>query len=123
MSYSLNQLYKAVGISKQAVYQYACKQAVFNQKVEQLLMEADELRREHPGCGVEKMYYILKPDFIGRDRFIELFMQLGYRLHIKKNYSRTKIVRFWFNLLIFIDKIILSLNFLYISIVKKQDIF
>lgn len=91
MSYSLNQLYKTVGISKQAVYQYACKQAVFNQKVEQLLMEADELRREHPGCGVEKMYYILKPDFIGRDRFIELFMQLGYRLHIKKNYRRTTI--------------------------------
>ncbi|MGM0934981.1 MAG: DDE-type integrase/transposase/recombinase, partial [Bacteroidota bacterium] len=45
----------------------------------------------HPGCGVEKMYHILRPDFIGRDRFVETFMQLGYRLKRKKNYRRTTI--------------------------------
>ncbi|MCH8232636.1 MAG: hypothetical protein IIB82_08345 [Bacteroidetes bacterium] len=54
-------------------------------------MEADELRREHPGCGVEKMYYTLKPDFIGRDRFVDTFMQLGYRVHKYKNCKRTTI--------------------------------
>ncbi|MGM0934980.1 MAG: DDE-type integrase/transposase/recombinase, partial [Bacteroidota bacterium] len=45
----------------------------------------------HPGCGVEKMYYTLKPGFIGRDRFVETFIQLGYRLKRKKNYRRTTI--------------------------------
>ncbi len=54
-----------------------------------LLVEAQELRKEHPGCGVEKMYHTLKPDFIGRDRFIDLFMDLGFRLKTKKNYKRT----------------------------------
>ena len=85
----MNQLYKTIGISKQAVYQYAERQAIFNKKVAHLVMEADQLREEHPGCGVEKMYYTLRPDFIGRDRFVETFMDLGYRLKRKKNYRRT----------------------------------
>ena len=91
MDYSLNKLYHTVGVSKQAIHQYRRRKAVFEAKLLQLVMEADELRREHPGCGVEKMYYTLKPDFIGRDRFIEVMMQLGYRLKRKKNYRRTTI--------------------------------
>ncbi|MEL7006951.1 MAG: DDE-type integrase/transposase/recombinase, partial [Bacteroidota bacterium] len=50
---------------------------------------AEVLRKEHPGCGVEKMYYALKPDFIGRDRFIDTFMAMGYRIVKHKNYRRT----------------------------------
>ena len=91
MFYSLNELYKTIGISKQAVSQYQKRQEVFDTNLIQLVMEADELREEHPGCGVEKMYYSLAPDFIGRDRFVETMMQLGYRLKRKKNYKRTTI--------------------------------
>ncbi|TQD38840.1 IS3 family transposase [Haloflavibacter putidus] len=91
MSFSLNSLYKEVGLSKQAVAQYNMRQKIFDNKTTQLVLEADELREEHPGCGVEKMYYTLKPGFIGRDRFIELMMELGYRLKRKKNYKRTTI--------------------------------
>ena len=87
----MNRLYQTVGISKQAVDQYNRRQACFDDKIRQLIIEADELRSEHPGCGVEKMYYTLKPNFIGRDRFIELFMDLGYRLKRFKNYRRTTI--------------------------------
>jgi transposase InsO family protein len=85
----MNQLYTTLGISKQAVHQYARRKTVFNQKVSNLMLEADYLRAEHPGCGVEKMYYTLRPDFIGRDRFVETFMELGYRLKRKKNFKRT----------------------------------
>ena len=91
MSYSLNQLYKVVGISKQAVTQYQKRQAVFDAKLLALVTQADQLRAEHPGCGVEKMYYTLAPDFIGRDRFIDTMMQLGYGVKRKKNYKRTTI--------------------------------
>lgn len=87
----MNQLYNTIGISKQGVIQYNTRQKIFDQKVMQMIFEADELREEHPGCGVEKMYYTLKPDFIGRDRFIELMMELGYRLKRKQNYKRTTI--------------------------------
>ena len=89
MNYSLNQLYGSIGISKQAVLQYEKRQLVFDANLLQLIAEADDLRTEHPGCGVEKMYYTLNPDFIGRDRFIETMMPLGYRLKTKKNYKRT----------------------------------
>jgi putative transposase len=85
----MNQLYSIVGLSKQAVSQFAKRQSVFNENVEQLLLEAEDLKKVHPGCGVEKMYYTLKPKFIGRDRFIELFMNLGFRVQRNKNYRRT----------------------------------
>ncbi|WPP49585.1 IS3 family transposase [Catalinimonas niigatensis] len=87
----MNMLYQVIGISKQAVHQYDKRQAIFDEQVRQLILEADELRAEHPGCGVEKMHYTLAPDFIGRDRFVALMMQLGYRLKRKKNYKRTTI--------------------------------
>ena len=85
----MNQLYKIVGVSKQAVNQYSKRQTVFDKNVRNLIIEAEELREEHPGCGVEKMYNTLKPNFIGRDRFVDLFMGLGFRLKKKKNYRRT----------------------------------
>lgn len=76
-------------ISKQAVNQYQIRQDNFDKKMNYLLLEAEELRQEHPGCGVEKMYNTLKPTFIGRDRFIEAFMELGFRIKRNRNYKRT----------------------------------
>ena len=73
----MNAVYREVGISKQAVAQYERRQQVLNNRTVELLAEADELSEEHPGCGVRKMYNTLKPDFIGRDRFIEMMMELG----------------------------------------------
>lgn len=91
MSFSLNMLYREIGISKQAVSQYDKRQKAFDENIKQLMFEADELRAEHPGCGVEKMYRTLKPDFIGRDRFIETMMELGYRIKYKKNDRKTTV--------------------------------
>lgn len=91
MSYSLNALYRVVGVSKQAVHQYDRRDSEFQRRMLQLMTEADELRQEHPGCGLRKMYHSLNPDFIGRDRFEEIMMDLGYRLKRKKNYRKTTI--------------------------------
>ena len=89
MTYSLNELYNIVGLSKQAVHQYERRQLVFEQRVELLLSEVEELRRSHPGCGLEKMYGVLQPDFLGRDRFVSLLKSLGYQLSKRPNYQRT----------------------------------
>ena len=89
MKYSLNKLYSTVGLSKQAVHQYARRQVCLEKKLMDLIVEADVIREEHPGCGVRKMYNTLRPDFIGRDRFVEAFMDLGYRLKRRKNFRRT----------------------------------
>jgi putative transposase len=85
----MNRIYEVAGISKQGFSQYAQRQAIFDEKVKNLIVEVDVLRDAVPGCGVEKMYSTLKPNFLGRDRFVELFMELGYRLRHKKNYHRT----------------------------------
>ena len=45
----MNAFYQVVGISKQAVAQYANRQTSFDLKVEQLILEADDLCKEHPG--------------------------------------------------------------------------
>jgi transposase InsO family protein len=82
-------LYKAIGISKQAVDQYEKREGKFNVRLIALIAEAEALRKEHPGCGVEKMYYVLKPSFIGRDRFIEIMMDVGFRLNRARNFRRT----------------------------------
>lgn len=55
----------------------------------ELIAEAEAWRMDHPGCGVEKLYYALKPSFIGRDRFIEVMMEAGFRLKRSRNYRRT----------------------------------
>ena len=80
-----------LGISKQAVHQHKRRGNEYLNKISDLIVQVDELRKEHPGCGVEKMYETLKPDFMGRDKFIEVFMSLGYRVKKVKNYVRTTI--------------------------------
>jgi putative transposase len=85
----MNQLYLNIGISKQAVWQYKVRQEEFDQQVIGLMAEVEDVRRDHPGCGLEKMYYTLTPSFMGRDRFIETFTELGFRLKKKMNYKRT----------------------------------
>lgn len=85
----MNQLYDYVGITRQAISQYCKRLDAFDSKVISLLSEVEELRKEHPGCGIEKMYFSLNPGFIGRDRFIELFMDMGFRLNKRINYKRT----------------------------------
>lgn len=89
MSYSLNELYRTVGVSKQAVQQARRRQYLFDDELAALVVLADELKEEHPGCGVEKMYYTLKPNFMGRDQFCKIFMELGYGVKRMKNYHRT----------------------------------
>lgn len=113
----MNGLYKELGISKQAVVQYADRQRIFDKKISQLTMEADDLREEFPGCGVEKMYDILQPCFIGRDRFVETMMSLGYRLEIKKNYSKTTIAS-----KIYYPNLIKGMKVNNVSIIWQSDI-
>lgn len=82
-------LYRELGVSKQAVHQSKIRQVTFDKELEMLVKEADILKKEHPGCGVEKMYYTLQPTTMGRDKFCELFLSLGYGVKPVKNYRKT----------------------------------
>ncbi len=82
-------MYRFLGISKQVVHSLKKRQLLFDQELSLLVQEVDAIREEHPGCGLEKIYYSLAPKLIGRDKFIEIFMDLGYRIKKVKNYCRT----------------------------------
>lgn len=89
LPYSLNALYREIGVSKQAVNGHFKKAAMREEQARLLLNEVDLIRSEHPGCGVEKLYWMLGPDWIGRDKFVELLMSRGYRVNLPKNHRRT----------------------------------
>lgn len=82
-------IYKLSGLSKQGFHQTLKREREFDERVTDLIHDADKIREEHPGCGVEKMYDILQPSWIGRDRFVDIFMGFGYRVRYQKNYQRT----------------------------------
>ena len=90
-AYSMNKLYNHIGISKQAVSQYGKRQHIHDDSIVELIKKVDDYRKDHPGIGLEKLYYTLMPKAIGRDRFIETFKALGYQIRRKKNYKRTTI--------------------------------
>lgn len=85
----MNSLLKTISITKQAVAQYEKRQLVLNEKAKMLVLKAEKIRAKHPGCGVKKLYEKLAPDFIGRDKCIDLLMNTGFRLPKKRNYKRT----------------------------------
>ena len=87
----MRSIYKIARVSKQAAHKYFRHEDELSKKLSVLILEADELKEEHPGCGVEKMYQTLQPAWLGRDKFITLFMQLGYRVRTQRNYQRTTI--------------------------------
>lgn len=80
-----------MNISKQAVFQARKRQLSFDNELMELVSQVDIIRDDHPGCGVEKMYKTLAPKHIGRDKFCEIFMSLGYRVRTIKDYRRTTI--------------------------------
>lgn len=64
---------------------------MFDRELADLVTQADALKAEHPGCGVEKMYYTLNPRTMGRDKFCEIFMSLGYGVVQVKNHRKTTV--------------------------------
>ena len=89
--YSMNKVYKVIGLSKQAFYKQLIRSQLFEKQFAYLVIAMDELREEHPGCGLEKAYFALNPDFIGRDRFIAEFSDIGYNIRKQRRFVRTTI--------------------------------
>lgn len=85
----MNKVYEVIGMSKQALHQHIQRQQLFEKQLSYLVLAMDELREQHPGCGLEKAYFSLNPDFIGRDRFIDVFSELGYNIRRHRKFVRT----------------------------------
>lgn len=91
MRYSLNALYTAAGVTKQAVWAHFKREARQLALLRRLMKRVDRRRARHPGCGLEKLYWHLQPEGIGRDRFCSIMMELGYGVRRTPNKRRTTV--------------------------------
>ncbi len=91
IDYSLNNVYEAAGITKQAVWQHFQREQATLELIRGIIKQVDQRRSEHPGEGLEKLYWQLTPEGIGRDKFCQIFGQLGYGIKRLKNPVRTTI--------------------------------
>ncbi len=87
----MKDVYDVAGITRQAHSKEQQQRLRYELEVNDLVIQADALRAKHPGCGVEKMYKTLQPTCMGRDKFIDVMMGLGYRIKQPVNYRRTTI--------------------------------
>lgn len=85
----MNQVYIIAGLSKQAFFQYKERKQKDTVYYELLFIKVDEIRTVHPKMGARKMYELLMPEYIGRDKFESLLLQNGYRVDYPPNYIRT----------------------------------
>lgn len=89
VTFSLNRLYSNLDISKQAVHEWLDRHFAREDEWEQIAYLIRELRAEHPGMGSRKVYHLIQPKTLGRDRFIARYNQSGFKLSIKRNAIKT----------------------------------
>lgn len=91
IDYSLNDLYEALEISKQGVWDHFRREQAELAMIRKVIGQVDQRRSKNPGEGLEKMYWNIEPEGMGRDKFCRVFKQLGYGIRRTKNPVRTTI--------------------------------
>lgn len=104
MTYSVEALCWAHGISRQAYYQQRRRDQVRQEQEAQLLQRVDEIRAALPRLGTRKLYHLLQEELsIGRDKFFDLLRRNGRLVQPRKRrWPRTTDAghgfRYWKNL-------------------------
>lgn len=84
MSYSLNELYSVIGVTKQAVHAKLDAVQQQNEIEAQLLVIVEKIRADHPTMGVKGMYYKILPENMGRDKFEDFCNRYGFKSKARK---------------------------------------
>lgn len=88
-NFTLGNLYKMVGITKQAHYKRVKQQEKLADITHEVINSAREIRRNHKRMGCRKLYNEVKPKGMGRDRFENILLSNGFRVKRKRSYQRT----------------------------------
>jgi hypothetical protein len=114
----MNQLFRAIDISKQAFHQHLNRGMLLMEEQQQLLPLIEQIRRDHPQMSSRQMYRMIQPLHMGRDRFEDFCFMEGYKIEKKKAYHRTTdsrgVTRF--------DNLISSIELRHINQVWVSDI-
>ena len=85
----MNQVYRAMGISKQAFHQHLERYLEMLEEQEQLLPVIACVRSDHPQMSARVMYQMIKPRSMGRDRFEQFCFTSGFKIEKRRSYRRT----------------------------------
>lgn len=81
-------VYTALGISRQAVAAYWSRRSRWMELLDAAEAELRVHRKSHPGLGLQKAWYLIKPEGVSRERFCYEMTWRGYALDIKRSYIR-----------------------------------
>mgnify|MGYP001612957967 CR=1 FL=1 len=114
----MNAIYRSNGITKQSFHQHLERMLIQMEEQQQLLPVISQLREDHPRMSVREMYRLIRPEHIGRDRFIEFCFNHGYQVEVKRSFHRTTngtgVIRF--------DNLIVNREFTGVNQVWVSDI-
>ena len=85
----MNVVLEYCGISRQAHFQALQRSLKEAQKADLYVRMMEQAREIHPGMGLRTMYEMLNPEGIGRDAFIALGLEQGFRLKNIEKQTRT----------------------------------
>jgi len=85
----MNKLYNSLGISKQSFHQMMDRKLTLRSEQKQVLLMIYQIREDHPTMGIRDIYYKLRPQTMGRDRFEEFCKEEGLMVERVKNWRRT----------------------------------
>ena len=85
----MNDVFTLCGISRQAHHQALQRHLQEEQKAVLYVRLMEQVREIHPGMGLKTMYDMAEPEGIGRDAFIALGLQEGFRLKTIEKQTRT----------------------------------
>jgi len=85
----MNEVYRAIGMSRQNFHQKLDRLLLHQMEQEQLLLIIRQVREDHPRMSCRDMYRLIQPQFMGRDRFEAFCLNEGFRVEVKKNFRRT----------------------------------
>ncbi len=85
----MNDVFILCGISRQAHHKALQRQLHEQQKAELYVRSMQQVREIHPGMGLRTMYDMLQPEGIGRDAFVALGLEEGFRLKTVEKQTRT----------------------------------
>jgi len=85
----MKQMYLFCNLSKQAHHQALLRLKKQIEKEEVYIRLMEQTREIHPGMGLRTMYDMLQPENLGRDAFIALGLQQGFRLKAIEKKTRT----------------------------------
>ena len=85
----MNEIYRAIGTSKQNVHQRLNRDLMHLEESEQLISIIHQVREDHPTMGAQALYHKLKPITMGRDRFYSWYRSKGFTIMPSKNWRRT----------------------------------